>query len=93
MKGPRIALVNDRGRPIGEDHHRAKLTNHDVDLVLSLLAEGLSYSVIAEKFEISKSMVRHIAKGTKRWQVPAGQKFIRGARFYAADPDEFEPCT
>lgn len=36
-KKRRLLAVNDRGHVIGEQHHRAKLTDHDVDLVLDLL--------------------------------------------------------
>ena len=33
----RALALNAKGRRIGEDHHRAKLTNHDVDLIHDLL--------------------------------------------------------
>lgn len=77
--------------PVGEDHHRAKLTDHDVDLIRQLLADrrrlvlehraagsrpgavdrkvnsaGLSYALIAAKFEITKSHVRWLAIGGRR---------------------------
>lgn len=32
-----MLAVNDRGYVIGEQHHRAKLTDHDVELILDLL--------------------------------------------------------
>lgn len=38
----RMLAVNDRGYVIGEQHHRAKLSDHEVDLVLALLADGMS---------------------------------------------------
>ena len=78
---------------IGQAHGRAKLTDHDVELILSLLeardvlideyrkvglgkrqiekalhTAQLSYSGIAEKFEISKSHIRWIALGLQRGQ-------------------------
>lgn len=38
MTARRVA-VNDRGAVVGQDHWRAKLTDHEVDLVRALLAE------------------------------------------------------
>lgn len=66
-----IAL-NENGRRIGEHHPRAKLLDREVDLVLDLLASGLSYAQVAEKFEVSKSCVAHIATGRRRGQ-PVGR--------------------
>lgn len=37
MNAHRVVKVNDKGARIGEDHPRAKLTDHDVDLILALL--------------------------------------------------------
>ena len=60
--------LNDAGRRIGESHPRAGLTDHDVELVLALVEAGLSYAEIAEKFEVSKSCIAHIATGRRRGQ-------------------------
>lgn len=35
----RRVAVNDRGRVVGEDHWRAKLTDHEVELIKQLLTE------------------------------------------------------
>lgn len=63
-------LVNHRGRPVGEDHHMAKLSNEEVALILYLRSEGLSYGAIAKKFDdkvtVSKSHVRWICLGLRR---------------------------
>lgn len=69
----RQVWVNERGHVIGEDHHRAKLTDEDVDLVHALHAEGLSYRQIALKLDhvpggVSKSAVRAIVTGARRGQ-------------------------
>ena len=69
-------FVNDRGRVVGQDHHRAKLTDHDVWLVHELCDAGLSYSQIAEKFEVSKSLVAGICQWKRRCHVVVGQKRI-----------------
>lgn len=71
----RIVAVNAAGYRIGEDHHRAKLTDADIDLILYLRDEGLSYADIAAKFDdgvtVSKSTVRDICVGRIRAQHPA----------------------
>lgn len=61
--------VNDRGSLIGESHPRAVLTDHEVDLVLALSEEGLSYRAIAEKMDVSKGCVAKICSGQRRCQV------------------------
>lgn len=60
--------VNERGRPVGDAHHFARMTDAEVDLVHELLDAGLSYSAIAAKMDVSKSCVAHIAKGRRRCQ-------------------------
>ncbi len=66
----RLLAVNDRGYVIGEQHHRAKLTDHEVDLVLELLDDGMSERLVAEKMEISRRTVRDIKAGRIRAQTP-----------------------
>lgn len=41
----------------GENHPKAKLTNHEVELVRSLKSEGWSYGEIAKKMEVGKTTV------------------------------------
>jgi predicted transcriptional regulator len=55
-----------RGREVlrvcGEHHPNAKLTNADVELVRELLDQGgLTWREIAEKFEVSRSLIAQIA--------------------------------
>jgi predicted transcriptional regulator len=62
-----IIRRNARGWRVGECHHRAKLTDDDVRLIRELRAEfGLTYRVIAEKFECGKSTVERIVKNRCR---------------------------
>lgn len=77
----RLLLVNDRGYPLGETHHRARHSDADVDLVLELRAAGLSYAKIAAKLDdveppVSKSWVRDVCKGLIRAQLPVGTKKV-----------------
>jgi DNA invertase Pin-like site-specific DNA recombinase len=60
--------VNEAGYRIGEDHQNAKLTDHEVALILELREECMSYAAIAEKFGIGKSTVADICKGRRRCQ-------------------------
>ena len=50
MAQNRIAGKGERRR-IGESHPRAKLTDHEIDLIRELAEDGLSVAQIAEKFE------------------------------------------
>ena len=75
----RLIRVNEGGRRIGEDHHRAKLSDADVAQVYALLDAGVSYAKIAAKFDdipggISKSTIRDIATGRIRSQLCARVK-------------------
>ena len=63
----RITL-NESGRRVGESHPGAKLLDSEVDQVLALLEAGLSYAQVAEKFDVSKSCIAHIATGRRRGQ-------------------------
>jgi hypothetical protein len=58
----RIVAVNEKGYRLGEDHQRAKLTNHEVECIRSLHSDGVDYLTIAEKFEVSKTLVARICR-------------------------------
>ena len=64
----RMVALNDRGRRVGETHPRAELSDHDVELVFELRAQGFSLGWLAVKFEISKSQVGRILRGEQRHQ-------------------------
>ena len=70
--------VSEKGRVVGEDHPRAKLTNHDVDLICELHDAGVGYGEIARKFDISKGSVRDFVKGRRRNQYPV--RYVRAAQ-------------
>jgi hypothetical protein len=71
QKKARMVAVNEKGQRIGEDHPRAVLTDHEVDLLLELKAEGYSLAWLAAKFEISRVHAWRIVTGRKRAQTPA----------------------
>jgi hypothetical protein len=66
--------VNANGYRVGESHHRAKLSDKDIETILYLREAGLSYGQIARKFDdgvaISKSTVRDVCNGRIRAQAP-----------------------
>lgn len=76
---PRLIAVNERGLAIGESHPRAVLTNHEVEMLLELRAEGFSYSWLAKKFEVAKGTVAKICRGERRGQYPVAFRRARGA--------------
>lgn len=67
----RLVAVNERGRRIGEDHPLARLTDGEVELIRQLHEEGMSYAVLAEKFEVSRWAIGRICRYERRAQTPA----------------------
>lgn len=62
----KVIGVNDKGLRVGQYHQRAKLSDAAVEQIRRLREDGLSYRVIAEKFEISKMMVCYICTYRRR---------------------------
>lgn len=69
--------VNERGLRVGQDHHRAKLTDADIDMLLALHEEGWGYRRLAAKFEISRSHAQRLCKGRQRSQRVASWKKVQ----------------
>lgn len=95
FRGSRLAAVNDAGRVIGADHHTAKLSDEDIDLIFALRAQGLSVRSIARKFDchprVSKSMVAYVLSGKRRAQLAKGQRRVRvNPRLTPAALEEFD---
>ncbi|MDR1368119.1 MAG: hypothetical protein LBJ76_05315 [Candidatus Accumulibacter sp.] len=72
----RFVKINERGYRIGEDHPNAKLTDGDVERIHSLHEEGMSYEMLAEKFEVSKSEIGMICRYERRAQTLARAKRV-----------------
>ncbi len=73
--------VNARGLRVGEDHPNSRLTDAEVELMRRLHDDGMSYTALAEKFEVSRHCVGRICRyerraepaiRTKRVHVPMG---------------------
>lgn len=67
QKITRMVGRTEAGRPSGESHPMAKISDRDVDLIRQLHEEGLGYRAIARKFELSRYTVRDIVKCNRRY--------------------------
>lgn len=95
-----LVAVNEAGRRIGESHPRAKLTDHEVDLIRDLIEDtvdpatgkvvlkGLSYGEVARKFEVSKGTVFDIVRCRRRAQTPAAFRRVEAHDDVAGEPSE-----
>lgn len=72
----RSVSVNDRGHVVGQDHHRARLTDHEVELVRALRDEGMQLAEIGEKFDIDRRTAARYCAGTRRAQLGTDQKLV-----------------
>jgi len=72
----RIVGVNERGLRIGEDHHHARLTNAECELIRRLHEQGCSYKFLAQKFEVGKSTIGDIVKFRRRGQFAVGWREV-----------------
>lgn len=93
---PKFVKFNEKGRRIGEDHPRAVLSDHDVELLWGFLEDrehliatgrkaglrqvqieaeltraGLSYRLLALKFDVHKQTIAKVAQGARRGQAVA----------------------
>jgi len=70
----RLLHFSEAGRRIGETHHKAVLTDHEVAILLQLREEGKTYAWLAEKFEIAAVSVKSICSGRTRGAAVAKTK-------------------
>lgn len=61
-----LVALSSSGRRVGQDHPNAKLSDHDVALMRALHEDGMSPSMIAEKFECSRQTVHAIVTYARR---------------------------
>lgn len=74
--------VNFCGYRIGETHHRARLSDADVEQILELRASGMTYATISAKFDdfeprIASSTIGDICRGNSRAQIVAGHTPVK----------------
>ncbi|TXI28090.1 MAG: hypothetical protein E6Q69_17015 [Aquipseudomonas alcaligenes] len=70
--------ISEAGCRCGEDHPRAKLSDTDIELIFALRAEGLPYSLIAQKMDCAKSTVADVLKYRRRVARPVRWKRVPG---------------
>ncbi|WP_417070809.1 hypothetical protein [Niveibacterium terrae] len=70
-----IRQLNAQGKCIGEDHPRAVLTDHEVELIRSMHEdEGFGYGRLAALFGVSKTCIQGVciyrrrAQTVERWK-------------------------
>lgn len=64
------------GWRVGETHHRAKLTDHDVELIRKLHDAGLSCAEIARKFDCARTTVSGIVNYHQRVKSGEGKNLV-----------------
>ena len=74
--GKILVGLTARGRRIGETHHRAKLTDRDIDLIFLLRKEKMPLRRIAEKFDTSISNIHYILNFKLRAQQPTRWRYV-----------------
>lgn len=62
----RKIAVNEDGYRVGDSHPKAKLTEHEVELIRKLHSDGLTYATLAEKFEASIRVIGAICRYERR---------------------------
>ena len=62
----RFVRRNEKGHRIGEDHHRSKFTDHEIELIRQLDADGMKRSDIAKKMDVSKGHISKILRYQQR---------------------------
>jgi len=73
----RIVGIDERGNRVGEDHPRAKLSDHEVELMRELHEGGMSCAEIGRKFEVAKSTVSLIVNYKRRATSPMGFRRVK----------------
>ena len=76
-KNTKIVGVNARGNRVGEDHPRATMSDHEVELIRQLADDGMPQRLIAEKFEISRGTVGDIVTFRRRAAYAEGWRRVR----------------
>lgn len=68
---------SETGHRLGETHPRAKLSDHEVELIRELAEGGMSQRLIAEKFEISRGTVADIVSFRRRAAYAVGWRRVK----------------
>jgi DNA invertase Pin-like site-specific DNA recombinase len=68
--------LRGNGWRCGESHHRAKVSDHDVELMRELHDDGMKVSEIARKFDCARSTVSDIVHYRHRVSRQKGENYV-----------------
>ncbi len=80
MTKPQYVHIGEYGKRVGETHGRAKLSDHEIDLVRQLKEEGMPAPEIAEKFAVSKRYDYKLVNFERRASIVAQFRRVVGKR-------------
>lgn len=67
MARPKMLPRDENGRIVGEHHHMATLTNHQVDLIRELREEHcMTYAALAHMYSVPRSTIQMICNYKRR---------------------------
>lgn len=72
----KVIGLNDHGRRVGQDHHRAKFTDHEVEVMRQMHESGMSFYRLARVMECDESTARRICNHERRSQQPTKFKKV-----------------
>ena len=71
--------VDEKGNPLGEAHHRAVLSDEDVELIRDIYEEGMvGYRTLALAFGVSRTTIQDIVNFRRRASTPARYRTVSG---------------
>lgn len=86
--------VDKNGNALGEAHHRARLSDADVELIRGMYDEGfVSYGTLAKVFGVKKTTIRDIILFRRRATPPARYKKIEIERYKPIPLDRLAQLT
>jgi len=68
--------LGKNGRRCGESHGRAKLADHEIELIHTLAAGGMGNPEIARKFDITREHVWRIVNGYRHSITPEDVRVV-----------------
>lgn len=85
-------LRNERGLPIGQDHHKARLTQCQVEELCALRESGWSQQELADKYGVARRTIRDVLSG-RSWHKTAAVVTPWQARQLDEPIYEFHPLV
>lgn len=70
--------IGEYGKRVGESHGRAKLSDHEIELIRQLKEQGMPAGEIAQKMECSRRYIYKLVNYERRASVVAQWRTRRG---------------